>query len=161
MTRLAGAALVILTGGWIGLSAAGELGRRVAVSRRLRGCVERMRTEICIRRISLPETLEIVRSLYPEMFTAPEEGRGIYYRSFSEVWDGYIRAMGLPAAEEETMRRLGGSLAGGDDPERAFAAATRELEEEHASLCAWQTEHARLYAALGFAGGSLAAILML
>ena len=161
MTRLAGAALVILMGGWLGVSAAGELGRRVTLSRRLRSCVERMRTEVCIRRLSLPEALERMKLSYPELFTASEDGESIYLRTFSEIWSGYVRAMGLPGEEAGTMLRLGESLSGGEDPERAFDAAIRELEEEHTALCARRKERSRLYAALGFALGGMAVIMVL
>ena len=161
MTRLAGAVLVILMSGWLGVSAAGALGRRVALSRRLRSCVERMRTEICIRRLSLPEALESIKRSCPELFTVREDGESIYLRSFSEMWSGTVRAMGLPGEEAETMLRLGASLSGGEDPERAFEAAIRELEEEHAALCARRRERSRLYAALGFALGGMAVIMVL
>ena len=161
MTRLIGAALVILTGAWIGISAADELGKRVSLSRELRCCVERMRTEICLRRLPLPETLTVLKTEFPSLFSVTKQEEDITQYSFSEMWNSYVRRMGLPEAEEGTVRRLGETLSAGEDPERVFSAALKELEEEHHNLCARRKERSRLYVALGFAAGCMAVILML
>ena len=161
MMQLLGAVLVILSGWMTGFRAAGELGRAVRRSGELRRFVDRMYTEICLRRRSLPETLRSLQTDYPGLFPVSLKGSDLTLCSFPELWDECVRAMGLPASEQDSVRYLGKALSAGEDPERAFSITTRELEDAHALLCTRKRERARLYVALGTAGGFLAAVLLL
>ena len=160
--KLLGAVLVILSGTCCGLNAARRLFQDCRRLRELRRALERMYSEVCLRRASLPEALAALRENYPSLFAGnglPSRERGEL--SFRETWARSVREMGLPAAAEISGIRLGEALAAGEEPERTFTVTRRELEQLEETLLARQKERSRVYTALGVSGGFLAALLLL
>ncbi len=160
--RLTGAILVILSGTCCGLNAARSLAQDCRRIGELRRALERMYSEVCLCRASLPEALWTLREEYPTLFSGSGPGSGEEgERCFREIWAGCVRAMELPTPAGSSAIRLGEALAAGDDPERAFSVTRLELEQLQATLRTRQRERSRVYAALGVSGGFLAALLLL
>ena len=160
--KLLGAVLVILAGTCCGLNEARKLFQDSRRLSELRRALERMYSEVCLCRASLPEALETLRENYPSLFS--DNGLSSGERdelSFRETWGRCVREMGLPAAAEISGIRLGEALAAGEDPERTFSVTRRELEELQETLRIRQRERSRVYTALGVSGGILAALLLL
>lgn len=160
--HLTGAILVILAGGWAGLSAARELRRTIRLVGELLRAAERMQSEICQRRRPLPEVMGVLEREFPDLFS-----RTVVFREqlreepFAVLWQRQVRAMALPPAADGILRRLGADLASGADPERTLSAARHELEVLQDALSARERDTSRLYVALGFSVGCLTAILLI
>ena len=160
--RLTGAILVILSGTWCGLNAARQLSQDCGRVGDLQRALERMYTAVCLCRASLPEALDTLKQDYPALFAAQGSDSGAENEHcFRETWRQSIRAAELPPIAKAAAIRLGGALAAGDDPERAFSATRRELDQLRETLRTRQKERSRVYAALGVSGGFLAALLLL
>ncbi len=160
--KLLGAVLVILSGTCCGLNEARRLFQDCRRLSELRRALERMYSEVCLCRASLPEALATLRENYPSLFAGNGLPSGEREElSFRETWDRCVQEMGLPAAAEISGIRLGEALAAGEDPERTFFVTRRELEELQETLRTRQRERSRVYTALGVSGGVLAALLLL
>jgi len=160
--HLTGALLVILAGGWTGLSAARELHRNTHLVGELLRVTERMYTEICRRRRPLPEVMGVLEEEFPVLF--PRDGafrEQLREEPFGALWQRRVRTMALLPAADGILRRLGTDLASGADPERTLSAAQHDLEVLQGALSAREKESSRLYVALGFSVGCLTAILLI
>ena len=160
--KLLGAILVILSGTCCGLNEARRLFQDSRRLSELRRALERMYSEVCLCRASLPEALAALRENYPSLFSDSEmPSAEVEELSFRELWTRCVREMELSPAAGISGIRLGEALAAGEDPERAFAVTRRELEQLQETLRTRQRERSRVYTALGVSGGVLAALLLL
>ena len=161
MTTLLGALFVILAGGGAGLSAAVRLSRTVRLAGRLLELVEWMRLRVSLAHQPLPQALAALCEAYPDLFSKPVRSEELRERSLGELWDGVFFSADLPPALSAPLRKLGGALSGGMEPERAFALCRRELEEAREAFQIRSEGSGRLYIGLGLAAGCMAVILLL
>lgn len=154
LSRWMGAVLLVMGCGLIGIGQSRRLHERVRVLRSLPVRLEHMKTEVCCLLTPLPEVLGILCGV-------KMDGTKLRDCSFSELWCRETEKLGLPKPETEVLEELGLALSRGDEPERAFLAATdrlssllREAETEAENKC-------RLCSSLGICTGVLLVIVLI
>lgn len=162
MNSFLGAVLIFLAGGGAGLSVVREMNRRLRQTEDMRQIIGRMRTDVCLRRLSLPDMLAGLERAFPAYFAgAGDAARLLAEVSFDELWRACIRAIGLYPALEELLCRLGTELSRGEPPQEVLEVCSARLQEMKSSLAKRREEMGRVYVAAGFAAGGLFVILML
>lgn len=160
--RLLGAAMLIAACGGAGLGAARELERRCRLLRDMERVTARMRTEVCLRRLPLPEVLRVLSEAYPDRFAgAGRTAACLPDVAFGELWSACIKALALPPEAEEAMRLLGEELALGTEPEAAFDRCREELSRARSAAGEQKRERSKLYVTAGFSLGCLVAVALL
>ena len=162
MIRFLGCALVILSGGLIGLTFYSDLVRIIRSVEQMQRILERFRTEVCIRLRPLPEAAaSAFADAVCECPDSEELTMKLGQLSFAQVWEELVRSVALPNAAEEAAVRLGQALAAGEPGERAFDVCLKELDRIRDLLREKAEKNRRLYAPVGFSAGCLAALLLL
>lgn len=137
MWRLMGAALLLGSGLWIGLKAAGELRRRVRALDVWIAALTRMENELDFRLPDLPELLEIMadgaETPAREVFrTVRARLDNLGALPFARLWrEGLTEAPGgLSGGDLDTLSRLGGTLGryAWEDQRRVIGLVRKELE---------------------------------
>lgn len=161
MTGWLGVLLVVAASGAMGVSASLELRRRVRELEEGLEIAGRMRTEVCTRRLPLPQVLQVLAQAYPRRFPGAEEAlNALEQVPFRLLWAAVVQAMGLCPEAREPLTALGNALARGDEPQRAFDLCQERLQAAKERAARLQEERGRLYTALGVAAGCLLAIVL-
>lgn len=161
MTGWIGVLLVVAASGAMGISASLELRRRVRDLEEGLELSGRMRMEVCVRRLSLPQVLQVLAEAYPRRFPDVQDTLAALPQvPFRLLWSAVVQAMGLCPEAGEPLAALGEALSRGDEPERAFALCEERLRAAGERAARLQEERSRLYTALGVAGGCLLAIVL-
>lgn len=147
--KLLGAVLIILSGAALGLSGYSSLSLSLRESRQCTLLTERLYTEICLHRYSIPEALREI------VCTSTRIGEP------TEAWDSFLESLHISAERYAAMAELGLRLRRGDDPERAFSFCRDELNRCTEEAASELRQKGRLYAALGLSGGLLSVILLI
>lgn len=167
MRLLLGAALV-LSCGLVGIGKAREEKSRIAALGDLASGIEMMKSEVCCRRATMPSVARELSTCAAgragELFAALD---GLMPRLGAErlenLWGAAVESLHLRREERTALLRLGAVLGRYDAEEQG-----REMEKCISRLrdieraCALKAEQtARLYTALGFCAGAMAAAILL
>ena len=169
MLRLVGALLLLLSGGLLGLGAAGQLGEHVRCLQALDGALERMERELAFRLTPMPELLSRLARSTPDpagaLFAQCLAGFDrLEEEGLAGLWRQAVQAAKLPLEREELDLLIGlGEVLGrydGAGQQEAVAAVRLELlpylrraEEERTRL-------GRVYGTLGLTAGAFLVLLL-
>ena len=157
-TLLVAALLILSCGGW-GLSAARELFRREQQVQTALRITLRLRTEVCVCRRPLTEALEDLRREYPG--SAEEDDIRLEDCPFRTFWESFVRKIVPTGPAFAALSDLGGDLTRGEIPEEAFRRCVQRLEQSVSEAEDRRKAYARVYIALGFAAGGALTLLTL
>ncbi len=162
MIPLLGTGLVLCAGGGLGFAASAELRSTLIVLREAADAVERMRVCVCLRRMTLPETLADLSGTCPELFAGAKAAeKTLPDIPFAALWNTLVRSAGLSAPAESALLELGERLTSGQPPEPAFEDCLGQLGVLIGKAERRREQNSRLYVAGGFCTGALIAIMLL
>ena len=169
MIRLIGAVLIAFSAAWLGLSAAGELGRRVRGLANLAVGLELLERELWERGSPLPEVLtqlsqrteEPASALFARSAAACSQ---LEEEPFSKAWRRLVEGLeGMTPPGRAALLPLGEVLGRyeAQGQREAIAQARAALERERARAEEEKLRMGRVYQALGLSGGGFLVILLL
>ena len=169
MIRLMGAVLIAFSAAWLGLSAAGELGRRVRGLANLAVGLELLERELWERGSPLPEVLaqlaqrteEPASTLLARSAAACSQ---LEEEPFAKAWRRLVEGLeGMTPSGRAALLPLGEVLGRyeAQGQREAIAQARAALERERARAEEEKLRMGRVYQALGLSGGGFLVILLL
>ena len=161
MKSIIGGALILVSSTLLGTVYTLECKKRLRLSEELIRFTDRLETEVCLRRRSLPQALITLESQFPAVFRHDEESTYDLTKPFAEEWSRRFEQASLPNKLESTMVELGKDLMNGQPPERSFALARENIALYTRELRQLIREKGRLYPMLGLCTGGFVVILFL
>lgn len=160
--KIIGVMLVLTSGLGSGIAVWISLRRSAETLEGLIRAVRYMRTQICIRKISLYALTEELEREFPALFPgASDLQKKMTEGPFHAVWKDYLDCRPFPREAAMALAELGTELSRGDEPDGAFDRCTKKMEALLAEKREVEKKNGRLCAGLGFSLGAVTAILLL
>lgn len=157
--RFAGAALLLVSCGGIGAAKVRSLRVVIRNTAELLRALDRMETEICIRRRTLPEAAALLETECPRCFSGLGDIDSMLRdKPFSVVWNDHFLALELSDQAKSAVCTLGEDLSSGARPETAFSACRRQLQATEDVMKKTLERNGKVYIAAGLAAGCLLVI---
>lgn len=161
MTRLLGAALVALSGGGLGFAAVRSADCAIGMLEETIGSLLRMREEICLDQLPIPEALGRMLERSPGLFGPDGAVGSVSDRPLLDCWKELFTVSELTEDAKAPILALGEALADGAEPEGAFDRCLEELRTALESRRQRREKNAQAYIGCGLAAGAMLSLLLL